>query len=92
MQQTLERTTFQTSRLLEFFSEKELAMPIGFAGAKWPLALLKELLDHALDACETAGVLQDIAITLEPDALSIRDNGLGLPVATMSARWIIASG
>jgi DNA topoisomerase VI subunit B len=47
------------------------------------LALLKELLDNALDACETAGMLPDIAITLEPDALSIRDNGPGLPVATI---------
>jgi DNA topoisomerase VI subunit B len=92
MPQTFARTTFETSRLLEFFSEKELAMPIGFARAQWPSALPKELLDHALDACETAGMLPDIAITLEPDALSIRDNGLGLPVATMSARWIIASG
>src|SRR5919108_6361148 len=81
-QTTLQRTAFQTSRLLEFFSEKELQMQIGFPKEQWPIALLKELLDNALDACETAGALPDIAITLEPDALSIRDNGPGLPVAT----------
>jgi DNA topoisomerase VI subunit B len=83
MPQTLARSTFETSRLLEFFSDKELAMQIGFASAQWPLALLKELLDNALDACETAGVWPDLAITLEPDALSIRDNGPGLPAATL---------
>jgi DNA topoisomerase VI subunit B len=83
MPQTLARTTFQTSRLLEFFSEKELQMQIAFPKEYWPIALLKELLDKVLDACETAGMLPDIAITLEPDALSIRDHGPGLPVATI---------
>jgi DNA topoisomerase VI subunit B len=79
----LERSTFETSRRLEFFSEEELAMQIGFARAQWPLALLKELIDNALDAHETAGILPDLAVTLEADALSIRDNGPGLPVATL---------
>ena len=83
MSTTLQRTTFETSRLLEFFSEKELQMQIGFARWHWPLALLKELIDNALDACETAGILPEIAITLEPDALSIRDNGPGLPAETL---------
>jgi DNA topoisomerase VI subunit B len=83
MPQTLARTTFKTSRLLEFFSDKELAMQIGFAREQWPIALLKEVLDNSVDACEAAGILPDIAVTLEPDALSIRDNGPGLPVATL---------
>jgi DNA topoisomerase VI subunit B len=56
MQQAFERTTFQTSRLLEFFSEKELQLQIGFAIEQWPIALLKELIDNALDAAESAGV------------------------------------
>ena len=83
MPQTLERTTFQTSRLLEFFNEKELQMQIGFAKEQWPIALLKELIDNALDACETDGVLPEIAVTLEPDRLSVRDYGPGLPVKTL---------
>jgi DNA topoisomerase VI subunit B len=83
MPPTLARTTFQTSRLLEFFSEKELAMQMGFPKEHWPIALLKELIDNPLDACETAGMLPDIAMTLEPDLLSIRDHGPGLPVATI---------
>jgi DNA topoisomerase VI subunit B len=83
MPQTLQRTTFQTSRLLEFFSEKELQMQIGFPKEQWPIALLKELLDNALDACETAGMLPDIEVTVEPDRVSVRDHGPRLPVKTL---------
>src|SRR5882724_132410 len=81
--QTLQRTTFQTSRLLEFFSEKELQIQIGFPIEQWPIALLKELLDNAMDAAESAGVLPDIEVTLEPHRLSVRDHGPGLPVKTL---------
>ena len=52
----LERTTFETNRELEFFSEKELSMQIGHGRDLWPVALTKELIDNALDACETAGI------------------------------------
>jgi DNA topoisomerase VI subunit B len=83
MQEALQRTTFQISRLLEFFSEKELAMQIGFPKVQWPIALVKEVIDNGLDACETLGVLPDIAVTVEPNAVSIRDNGPGLPAATL---------
>ena len=58
-------------------------MQIGCARAQWPIALLKEVIDNSLDACETASLLPDIAISLEPHALSIRDHGPGLPVATL---------
>jgi DNA topoisomerase VI subunit B len=71
------------SRVLEFFSEKELQLQIGFPVGGWPIALLKELIDNALDACETAGMLPDIEVTLEPDAVSVQDNGPGLPASTL---------
>jgi DNA topoisomerase VI subunit B len=80
---TLTRTVFETSRVLEFFSEDELAMQIGFPQEEWPLVLLKELLDNALDACETAGQLPDIAVTVAEDTISVQDNGPGLPRATL---------
>jgi DNA topoisomerase VI subunit B len=83
MTSTLDRTTFQMSRILEFFSEKELQMQIGFPRQAWPIALLKELIDNALDACESAEVLPAIEVTLEPDALSVQDNGPGLPASTI---------
>jgi hypothetical protein len=53
---TLKREAFTTSRLLEFFTEKELTMQIAQHKRLWPLALLKELIDNCLDACETSGV------------------------------------
>jgi DNA topoisomerase VI subunit B len=80
---TLDRTTFQMSRMLEFFGENELQIQIGFPRGTWPIVLLKELIDNALDACETADMLPGIEVTLEPDVLSVRDNGAGMPVSTI---------
>jgi DNA topoisomerase VI subunit B len=80
---TLQRTTFSTSRLLEFFSAKELQMQIGHGRDQWPIALLKELLDNALDACETADIAPVIKVVLEDDAVSVQDNGPGLPIETL---------
>ena len=51
---TLDRTTFETSRLLDFCSEKELTAQTGHEPDKWPLVILKELTDNALDGCEEA--------------------------------------
>jgi DNA topoisomerase VI subunit B len=83
MEQTLTRTTFITSRLLEFFSEKELQMQIGHPRVLWPVALVKELIDNALDVCESAGTQPQITITVGPDAVQVRDNGPGLPLAVL---------
>jgi len=80
---TLERTTFSTKRVMEFFSVKELNMQLGQSRAMWPIALLKELLDNALDAAELAGVVPRIGVTLTPDAFSVQDNGSGLPEETL---------
>jgi DNA topoisomerase VI subunit B len=46
----------------------------------WPLVLVKELIDNALDACESAKnyIAPEITITLEPDAITVEDNGPGL--------------
>jgi DNA topoisomerase VI subunit B len=83
MSTILNRTTFTTNRMLEFFSEKELQMQIGHSRANWPVVLVKELIDNALDACEQAGIAPEITITVEPDAVSVQDNGPGLPAATL---------
>jgi DNA topoisomerase VI subunit B len=83
MSALLDRTTFTTSRLLEFFTEKELSLQIGRGPGMWPIALLKELIDNALDACETAGTPPAVEVTVGPDAFSVRDNGPGLPDETL---------
>jgi len=80
----LDRQVFETSREFEFFSEKELMMQIGHDPDLWPIALLKELIDNSLDACEVAGIAPEIEVTVEEDSFSVKDNGPGLPEATMA--------
>jgi DNA topoisomerase VI subunit B len=81
---TLERTTFRTSRLLEFCSRKELVAQTGHEPDAWPLVVLKELLDNALDACEEAGIVPEIAVRVEPRAITVVDNGPGMPPETVT--------
>lgn len=47
-QHVLHRETFQTSRLLDFCSERELVKQIGHPIEQWPVVILKELTDNAL--------------------------------------------
>lgn len=39
----LNRTTFRTSRAMDFFSEKELTTQTGHGIEEWPLVVVKEL-------------------------------------------------
>ena len=52
----LTRVAFKVSRLMEFCSERELQNQTGHSVYDWPLVVLKELMDNALDACEEAEV------------------------------------
>jgi DNA topoisomerase VI subunit B len=81
---TLERTTFRTSRLLEFCSRKELVAQTGHETDTWPLVVLKELVDNALDACEEAGLHPEIDVQVEPGAITVTDNGPGIPSDTVT--------
>jgi len=56
MRTELHREHFTTSRECEYFTEKELRAQIGHEKSKWPLAILRELIDNSLDACEMVGV------------------------------------
>ena len=66
------------SRDMEFFKESELTMRIGHAPELWGLALLKELIDNALDAAEQTG-MPAVGVTLEDDCFIVADNGPGIP-------------
>ena len=79
----LQRERFELSRMMEFFSERELTAQIGHSRHYWPVALLKELLDNSLDACESANLAPVIHVALQDDALIVTDNGPGLPLATL---------
>jgi DNA topoisomerase VI subunit B len=80
----LQRETFQTSRLLDFCSERELVKQIGHAADQWPLVILKELTDNALDAAEEAGTAPMIRIEVSDKQIVITDNGPGIPAETVA--------
>ena len=79
----LRRETFRTSRLLDFCSERELTKQIGHATDQWPLVILKELTDNAIDAAEESGIAPTIRIEVTDRAIIIGDNGPGIPDETV---------
>jgi DNA topoisomerase VI subunit B len=80
---TFERKTFTVSRLAEFVSKSELTKQIGHPVEDWPLVILKEGVDNALDESEEAGVPPVIEIAVEPGSITIRDSGRGIPAETV---------
>ncbi len=73
----LQRTTFRTSRLLDFFSEKELVAQTGHSMSDWPFVVVKELIDNALDAAPV------ISVTVNEAGIEVTDNGPGMPADTI---------
>ena len=74
----LNRETFTTSRLLDYFSEKELVLQTGHDREHWPEVALKELVDNALDAAEDSGTAPEVSVTVEDNTLTVADNGPGI--------------
>ena len=69
---------------MEYLSEAELTKQIGYPRHLWPLAIVKELVDNAVDHCEEIGRLPDVVIKLTADSLTVADNGQGLPPETVA--------
>src|SRR5207249_11222701 len=64
---------------LVVFLESKLINQIGYRRTMWPLVLIKELIDNAIDACETAGTgAIEIVVQLDKDSIRVSDNGPGL--------------
>ena len=82
---TFERQTFTTSRMLDFFTRKSLSAETGISPDEWPLMIVKELIDNALDACESTTTPPTICITAGDSNITVSDNGPGLPVETLKA-------
>ncbi len=82
-ERVLHRATFKTSRLLDFASEKELVAQTGHQREVWPLVILKELVDNAIDACEEARTAPVVALTVNENGITVIDNGPGLPADTI---------
>jgi hypothetical protein len=81
----LQRVTFRTSRLLDFCSQKELTAQTGHPPAQWPLVILKELIDNALDACENSGTAPEVAVRVDDRGIEVADNGPGIAAHTVDA-------
>jgi hypothetical protein len=83
----LDRTTFEFSRGLEYFDARELQTMTGQPVERFPDVVLKELLDNAIDAAETAGVAPKVSVRLVRRGrlifLTVRDNGIGMDPATV---------
>ena len=78
MGRLLARELFETKRQLEYLSPKELSMQLGAEPSRWGVVLLKELIDNALDATESAGTAPEISISLTPQGFTVADNGPGM--------------
>jgi DNA topoisomerase VI subunit B len=81
----MNREPLTTSRQLEFFSQSELTTQIGYQPYQWAIALLKELIDNALDACEIVGQSPTITVEVTEDDFLVSDNGTGLPESVLKA-------
>jgi hypothetical protein len=85
-EQKLTRVAFRVSRLMEFCTKRELQNQTGHSIYEWPLVVLKELMDNALDACEEAEVAPTISIAVEESGcISIRDNAGGIDTQTIKS-------
>ena len=82
----LQRQVFEISRAAEYFTVRELQAQTGQSEESFAKVVLKELVDNALDACETAGVTPEISIEVSGQdtiAMAVHDNGPGLPPETI---------
>jgi histidine kinase/DNA gyrase B/HSP90-like ATPase/DNA topoisomerase 6 subunit A-like protein len=82
----LERVTFSVSRAADFLDVRALESQTGQPRYRFGDVVVKELLDNALDACETAGVPPEISVTVDdgdPRRLTVADNGPGIPAGVV---------
>ena len=81
----LVRTTFRTSRFLDFASKRELVAQAGHEVEDWALVALKELIDNAIDSAEEHEIAPviDISVSTERNEIVVADNGPGIPTKTV---------
>ena len=83
MTERIERQVFATPRAAEYFELRNLQAQTGQPARRFPEVILKELVDNALDAAETAGVQPEVSVEAveHPDGLrlGVGDNGPGMP-------------
>jgi len=70
---------------MEFCTRRELQNQTGHSVYEWPLVVLKELMDNALDACEEAEIAPVISIAVSTNSITIKDNGGGIETDTVKS-------
>jgi DNA topoisomerase VI subunit B len=80
----LERKVFATSRMSEFCTVKELTLQTGHPPEQWPLVIIKELVDNAIDEAEKSRVAPIISIEVRGTEITVTDNGPGIAAATIA--------
>jgi hypothetical protein len=70
---------------MEFCTRRELVNQTGHEESEWPLVVLKELMDNALDAAEEAEIAPVVAIAVKGRSIVVTDNGPGIPAKTIDA-------
>lgn len=68
---------------MDFLSQKELVAQTGHEAGDWPPVVLKELVDNGIDACEEAGVAPSMDVLVSENAITVTDNGPGMPEAVI---------
>jgi hypothetical protein len=84
-EQKLTRVAFRVSRLMEFCTLRELQNQTGHSIYDWPLVVLKELMDNALDDCEEAEIAPIISIIVGRGSITVQDNGGGIGTDTIKS-------
>ena len=83
MMRKLDRTTFESSRAGEYFDARQLSALAGVPQDEFASVCLKELIDNALDACETVQEAPEVGVEVARGdgllRLSVSDNGPGIP-------------
>jgi DNA topoisomerase VI subunit B len=72
------RTTFQTPRVAEFASIKEMVTQTGHDPDEWLEVIVKELVDNGIDAAEAIDLPPVIEIWILADGIAVVDNGGGI--------------
>ncbi len=80
----VERTAFRTSRSLDYATAEELTRETGHGPDRWPVVVIKELVDNALDACEEADVAPAVLVQVDESGITVTDNGPGMPAPTVA--------
>jgi DNA topoisomerase VI subunit B len=85
----LTRVAFKVSRLMEFCTQRELQTQTGHSIGDWPLVVIKELVDNALDACEEAEIAPEIRVVVDrgkkKDTVVVEDNAGGIDAETIKS-------